>query len=119
MKVRDLYIFYSDEDVGTELRSKLNILPEGAGVGMYEAGGASFETQLTEIKWSEVGIGRYTVLYYVEIYEVEDDDGSPVESSNINHAHIIVRHNTKLDIQKEDPKKVIEALTILDEADTI
>lgn len=124
MKIRDLYIFYSDDDVARELRETLGIKsssertdPET--VGLYEAGSASLEDQLKEVKWSDVGTGRYAVLYYIEVYEVANDDGTMSESANINHAHVIVKHATKEDLRKKDPKKVIEALTVLDESDNI
>lgn len=121
MKERSLYIFYSDEDVVTGLRNKLNIKDslDVDQFGNFEVSKAPFETQLKEAKWSEIGTGRYTVLYYVTCYDVEDDDGEMIPSINISNAHIIVKHDTKDEVQEKNADKITKALTILEETDII
>jgi len=125
MKTEDLYIFYSDEDVATLLKEKIGIkADEERGdpecEGLYECATASFETQLKEAKWLELGVGRYAVLYYIDMYDVGDEDEGPMISMNFSHARVIVRHNTKKTIREtEDGKKVFEALTVLDKSDIL
>lgn len=121
MKERPLYIFFSDEDIVSELKKKLNIQePNGDELqtGNFESG-SSFESQLKEANWSEVGNGRYTVFYHIVAYNVEDDDGSPLPATNIGHSHVIIKHQTKEVIREENSEKIREALTVLDESDMI
>lgn len=122
MKEKPLYIFFSDEDIVTELSEKLNIQEdtgEKLPIGNYESGD-SLEAQLKEANWSTVGDNsRYTILYYCECYSVEDDDGTLLPSTNIGHAHILVRHQTKELTREENTEKIREALTVLDESDMI
>lgn len=122
MKEKPLYVFFSDEDIVAELREKLNIqedMTEKLPNGNFEAAN-SFESQLKEANWSTVGNNsRYTVLYYCECYIIDDDDGTRTSATNIGHAHILVRHQTKEVTREENAEKIIEALTVLDENDML
>jgi hypothetical protein len=121
MKEEKVYVFYPNEDVGEELKKGLNIRPDEERAsttpnGKFEMGNSPIETQLKELKWSDIGIGRYGMVFFMEVLGVGDEDEARL---SIEKAHIIIRHKSKEEIREESEKDIQKALTLLDQTDTI
>jgi len=120
MKTEKVYVFYGDEDVASELKEHLNIRPakeRNEDVGSFEIENSLIVEQLKEFKWSDIGIGRYGMVFYLNITQADDDN--PIPTMSIEKAHIIVRHKTKAEIKEESKDGIQKALTLLDATDTI
>ena len=104
-----IYTFYSDEELISTLKKSLNIVEElqdNPTICRMEPATNTFANQIKEAKWSEVGIGRHTVLFYLDYYVVDDDDNDPVQSVNFKQVHIIIRHDTKSELAEKATESI-------------
>jgi hypothetical protein len=120
MKLQQLYVFYGDEDVASELRRFLEIKPHeemSDKDGRFElnnsdTGEGTLEGQLKASKWSEVGVGRHTMLFY---FQVDED----MKTKTIEKLHIIVRHKTEDEVMEACQEGLKELLTTSDSSVTV
>ena len=120
MKLENLYVFYANENVADEIRRFLEVKPYeelGDGSGRYELisneeKGGTLEGQLKKTKWSDVGIGRHTLLFYLQ---VDDEE----KCTSVEKIHIIIRHKTEDEIRQDTQESLKNLLTMTDSSVTV
>lgn len=121
MKLQQLYVFYGDEDVASELRRFLEIkshdeMSDNAGRYELPSTDGTLEGQLKISKWSEVGVGRHTMLFLFNT-DVDEDGGEVTRT--IEKLHIIVRHKTEDEVLEDCQESMKNILTSSDSSVTL
>ena len=121
MKKENLYVFYANENVAEELKKELNIRPyddiNNRADGNYElitneTNDGSIEGQLKSTKWSEVGMGRMTMLFYINV-------NTETNVSSVEKLTIIVRHKTHEEALQDSQESLKNILTSTDSNVTV
>lgn len=118
MKKETLFTFYADDDIVSSLKEELDIKEgcERFEIANIELPTSPLADQLKDANWSEVGIGRHTLLFYMKMDNTAEDG---LVTSSIKKVHVISRHDTKTEIQEKVSGEVKKALTTLNDSGTI
>lgn len=113
-----LYTFYADEDIESELKTNLDIQEDftKSSIGNEEFSTLPLKEQLKNVKWSELGIGKYCILFYLSCKRDEKND---CIRKSFEKVHIIRRHYTKEEIAERVKDNIKNTLTTLNDCEII